>query len=191
MSKLGVSANVDPSHWAGAFECDACRRKRLPASEFSRKTLESKLQRGLPGKCKKCTDELASAERARAGASTSDSPLACSACSLTKPASAFSRTQTRMEATTRRCAECVERAARDARAASETRASETLREAREASARAEETNAVDKLATFAREAAMEATIVTGLKPQRVGGRGRGRGRGRSNPNSVLGRGGRT
>jgi hypothetical protein len=43
---------------------------------------------------------------------------------------------------------------------------------------------------FAREAALEAELVTGLKPKKIaGGRGRGRGRG-ANPNSMLGRGGR-
>jgi hypothetical protein len=67
-----------------------------------------------------------------------------------------------------------------------------LMEAREASERAEVTNARHKLAVFAREASLEATAVTGLEATFVGGRrGRGRGgRGRSNPNSMLGRGGR-
>ena len=53
-----------------------------------------------------------------------------------------------------------------------------LEEAREASRKAELTNAPDKLKIFAREAALEAEAVTGLKPKRIGGRGRGRGRGR-------------
>jgi len=39
------------------------------------------------------------------------------------------------------------------------------------------TNAPDKLKIFAREAALEAQAVTGLKPKKIGGGG-GRGRGR-------------
>ena len=76
-----------------------------------------------------------------------------------------------------RCAACC--AASEDAAASAAAASrdEKLAAAREASKRAEATNAPDKLAVFAREAALEAELVTGLKPQRVGGRGRGRGRG--------------
>ena len=51
-----------------------------------------------------------------------------------------------------------------------------LEEAREQSRKAELTNAPDKLKIFAREAALEAQAVTGLKPKKIGGaRGRGRG----------------
>jgi hypothetical protein len=40
-----------------------------------------------------------------------------------------------------------------------------------------------KFAAAAKEAAVEAEMVTGLKPKKIGGRGRGRGGG--NPNSRL------
>ena len=36
MTDLVVKANLDPTTWAGAFDCSACGRKRLPAVEFSK-----------------------------------------------------------------------------------------------------------------------------------------------------------
>jgi len=190
MSDLGVRANVDPSTWAGTFTCASCARARLPASEFSRKTLESKLLKGEPGRCKKCVDAAADAERSASRADDDAGPLECSVCALSKPASAFSRTQARKESG-RKCSACAEESERSERERAASARSEALRDARAASAVAEGTNSKDKLAVFAAEAALEASFVTGLRPQFVGGRGRGgRGRGRSNPNSMLGRGGR-
>jgi hypothetical protein len=49
--------------------------------------------------------------------------------------------------------------------------------------RAESGGVAAKFAAAAKEAAVEAEMVTGLKPKKIGGRGRGRGGG--NPNSRL------
>lgn len=193
MSDLGVRANLDPTQWAGVFDCaGACGRKRLPAVEFSKKMV-ARLQSGDTARCIKCVDDAARAERERASASAASSdapPASCSACGETKPASAFSKTQLRKEDSARTCAACASARASTPSDAGAMKA--RLMEAREASARAEATNASDKLAVFAREASLEATAVTGLEAKFIGGRrGRGRGRGgRSNPNSMLGRGGR-
>lgn len=196
MSDLGVRANLDPTQWAGAFDCAGpCGRKRLPAVEFSKKMV-SRLQSGDTARCIKCVDAAARAERERASASAASSdapPASCSACGETKPASAFSKTQLRKEDSARTCAVCASARAAEGGDAGANAMKARLMEAREASARAEATNASDKLAVFAREASLEATAVTGLEAKFIGGR-RGRGRGgrggRSNPNSMLGRGGR-
>jgi hypothetical protein len=197
MSDLGVRANLDPTQWAGAFDCAGpCGRKRLPAVEFSKKMV-ARLQSGDTARCIKCVDDAARAERERASASAalSDAPPAsCSACGETKPASAFSKTQLRKEDSARTCAACAASKGVDAGANAMNTMKARLMEAREASARAEATNASDKLAVFAREASLEATAVTGLEAKFIGGRrgrgGRGGRGGRSNPNSMLGRGGR-
>jgi hypothetical protein len=201
MSDLGVRSGMDPARWHGAFDCaGVCERKRLPAVEFSA-NMQAKKRRDPAAivRCKKCTAEAAANERAlaaetaklrvasdpsdaNAGARPGDADPtashACAACGESKPASAFSRAQLNNKGPGKqRCAACC--AASEDAAASAAAASrdEKLAAAREASKRAEATNAPDKLAVFAREAALEAELVTGLKPQRVGGRGRGRGRG--------------
>ena len=109
-------------------------------------------------------------ERASANAAASNAPPAtCSVCSETKPSSEFSKTQLRRGDGARRCARCArdEASGRDRGDANAMKA--RLMEAREASERAEATNARDKLAVFAREASLEATAVTGLEATFVGG----------------------
>lgn len=144
-------------------------------------------------KCKSCVASAELAERELAAAAAAlrmgECEIAqhqCASCGVEKPASAFSRAQLN-KASARRCSTC--QAAEAASAAAEANAEivRALADARAASADAEVSNASAKLGVFARETAMEAALVTGLKPRRVGGRGRGRGR---NANSALGRGGR-
>ena len=197
MSDLGVRANLDPTTWAGTFVCAGpCGRERLPAVEFSKKMV-ARLRLGDTARCLACVDAAARAERERASANAAASnapPATCSVCSETKPSSEFSKTQLRRGDGARRCARCARDEASGREGGDANAMKARLMEAREASERAEATNARDKLAVFAREASLEATAVTGLEATFVGGRrGRGRGRGgrgRSNPNSMLGRGGR-
>ena len=206
MTTLGVSSGGDPSQWHGAFDCVACGRKRLPAVEFSTNAVSKK--RADPGRqisCKACTRGAAETERALAAATaklrvkeygdSTDAAVAtheCAACKRSRPAEAFSNKQLNQKGPGKqRCRECCDAADAAEASSAETRAEARLSRAREASAKAEQTNAPDKLAVFARETALEAELVTGLKPKKIGGRGRcGRGRGRANPNSALGRGGR-
>ena len=154
-------------------------------------------------RCKKCTASAAEAERALA-AETAKLRVAedgntvatheCAVCKALKPADAFSRAQLNNKGPGKqRCRECCDAAEAEASASASASVDQRLAAARAASKKAEATDASDKLAVFAREAALEAELVTGLKPQRVGGRGRGRGgrgRGGRNTNSMLGRGGR-
>ena len=102
----------------------------------------------------------------------------CSVCKQHKAASDFARSQLRNKGPGKqKCTKCASEA--DAKANPKKADVKTLlEEAREASRKAELTNAPDKLKIFAREAALEAEAVTGLKPKKIGGRGRGRGRGR-------------
>ena len=204
MSDLGVRSGGDPTQWHGAFDCSACGRKRLPAVEFSQ-NMANKARKDPSAqiRCKKCTASAAEAERALA-AETAKLRVAedgntvatheCAACKALKPADAFSRAQLNNKGPGKqRCRECCDAAEAEASASASASVDQRLAVARAASKKAEATDASDKLAVFAREAALEAELVTGLKPQRVGGRGRGRGgrgRGGRNTNSMLGRGGR-
>ena len=57
-------AGVAVAGWAGDYDCSVCRRKRLTASEFSKKMQEK--HRADPKaalKCKQCVDKAAQAER--------------------------------------------------------------------------------------------------------------------------------
>ena len=208
MTTLGVSSGGDPSQWHGAFDCAACGRKRLPAVEFSANAVSKKrADAGKEIRCKACTQKAAEAERALAaetaklrvveGGDDADAPAAtheCAACKRVRPADAFSNKQLKQKGPGKqKCRECCDAADASDASAATARVEARLTRAREASATAERTNASNKLAVFAREAALEAELVTGLKPKRIhGGRGRGRGRGGrgANPNSAIGRGGR-
>ena len=207
MTSLGVTSGGDPSQWHGAFDCVACGRKRLLAVEFSASAVAK--NRKDPSKtmrCKKCTSEAEVNERAlsmenaklkvkesESESGTPETTHECAKCGESKPALAFSNKQLNQKGPGKqRCRECCDAAEAAEASSSKTTTETKLKEAREASKHAELTNASDKLAVFAKEAALEAELVTGLKPQKIGGRGgrggRGRGRG-SNPNSMLGRGG--
>mgnify|MGYP001405179848 CR=1 FL=1 len=62
-------AGVAVNNWAGDFECSVCRRKRLTASEFSKKMQERYKKDGNGAlKCKICVDKAAADERAAAAA---------------------------------------------------------------------------------------------------------------------------
>ena len=62
-------AGVAVNNWAGDFECSVCRRKRLTASEFSKKMQERYKKDGNGAlKCKICVDKAAADERAAAQA---------------------------------------------------------------------------------------------------------------------------
>ena len=55
-------AGVAVNNWAGDFECSVCRRKRLTASEFSKKMQERYKKDGNGAlKCKVCVDKAAAA----------------------------------------------------------------------------------------------------------------------------------
>ena len=191
---LGVSANADPSQWHGAFDCAQCQRTSLPAMEFSAKMQQKRrADANAKVKCKRCVASAEDAERALSReaaamriADDDGTTYLCSVCKVEKPSSGFSRAQLNSKSPdARRCSTCRDAEAANASTNAEAKVHAALRDVRAASAKADAT-----LADFAKEAALEAELVTGLKPKKIsGGRGRGRGRG-ANPNSMLGRGGR-
>mmetsp|Transcript_2500 Transcript_2500/g.4177 ORF Transcript_2500/g.4177 Transcript_2500/m.4177 type:complete len:162 (-) Transcript_2500:25-510(-) len=149
--------------WAGTFECKGpCGRKRLPASEFSKKMVEkSRKEPNAPLKCKECVEAAAEAERAAAtkrrteaekaspapgdGSSASgEQPLLneCANCKKGLPASSFSRAQlTQKGPGKQRCAECLNAADKADREAGESAKAKALAEARAHTARLAATGA--------------------------------------------------
>ena len=148
-------------------------------------------------KCKECVERQVALERgppvAQVSDDGSDANVAkheCAACNQSLPASSFSRAQLNNKGPGKqRCTGCLSLADAAERETSERKRVGILQDARSEMQRIEFSggSAQRKLAAAAKEAAAEATAVTGLKPTRVGGRGRGRSR--QNPNSML-RGGR-
>ena len=66
MADHGIKSGVAVETWAGDFDCSVCRRKRLPAMEFS-KNMQQRRQKNVDDKtlkCKKCVADEAEAERA-------------------------------------------------------------------------------------------------------------------------------
>ena len=127
MTDLGVKSGIAVSTWAGDMDCSVCRRKRLPASAFS-KNMVAKRQKDVDAalKCKDCTEKQAQEERANAAAKaaaaattgdaagTTSSDVAsgdgheCAACKKTLPAQAFSRAQLNNKGPGKqRCGDCL------------------------------------------------------------------------------------
>ena len=181
-------AGVAVNNWAGDFECSVCRRKRLTASEFSKKMQERYKKDGNGAlKCKVCVDKAAADERAAAVAktqaaapsSTTDTAT-CAACKENLPVSAFTKPQLKKGPAKQRCQPCIAKAEADEQASGKAKKEETLKAAREAVAKAEKSgDAAAKLRANATLSALEGELVTGLRPLKIGrGRSRGRGRGR-------------
>ena len=117
-------AGVAVNNWAGDFECSVCRRKRLTASEFSKKMQERYKKDGNGAlKCKICVDKAAADERAAAAAKTkAAAPSAttdtatCAACKENLPVSAFTKPQLKKGPAKQRCQPCIAKAEADEQA---------------------------------------------------------------------------
>jgi len=175
-----MSTPVVTDKWTGDLECSACRRKRRPASEFSKKAMERyRANPGSPLNCKLCVDKAAIAERTSASNAAADTDAVhdCSVCTKSLPASSFTRNQFN-KGLKAKCSACTAAAALEEASASEANKEKKMADAFEAVALAEKSgNAMDKLRTTSQLAALQAEHVTGLKPVKMGGRDRGRGRG--------------
>jgi len=190
-------AGVAVNNWAGDFDCAVCKRKRLTASEFSKKMQERKRSDGNGAlKCKKCVDSAAESERAAAAAKAkAAAPAAsaagggatavCSACKAALPEASFTKPQLKKGPAKQRCQPCIASADGAEAAASVDKKKAAMVEAKKAVALAEASgNAVAKLKANSVLAALEGELVTGLKPMVIGrgrgrkGRGRGGGRGK-------------
>jgi len=184
LKRLGVETNLNPTSWHGAFSCSLCARKRLPACEFSQAQVKKKrANENASLVCLRCSEreeEETIQTTMMAGLKMDEekgsSLHECSKCKELKPETAFARSQLRNKGPGKqKCSKCASEADAIANPKGED-VKKLLEEAREQSRKAELTNAPDKLKIFAREAALEAQAVTGLKPKKIGG-GRGRGRG--------------
>jgi len=191
-----MSTPVVTSKWAGSFDCDFCKRKRLVGSAFSNKALDKYRKNGNPLKCKQCVAELEAKERAVAAAKKTNSNqdkegsdetklCTCASCKKSLSSSHYNRNQLAKGEGKSRCRSCVEKAianeakqTKDAKEAKIENAKERVRLAEQKGNFAELVKAEAELS------ALEAEIVTGLKPKILRGRkarggttGRGRGRG--------------
>ena len=184
LKRLGEETNLNPTSWHGAFSCSLCARKRLPACEFSQAQVKKKrANENASLVCLRCSEreeEETIQTTMMAGLKMNEekgsSLHECSKCKELKPETAFARSQLRNKGPGKqKCSKCASEADAIANPKGED-VKKLLEEAREQSRKAELTNAPDKLKIFAREAALEAQAVTGLKPKKIGG-GRGRGRG--------------
>lgn len=198
-----MSTPVVTDKWAGNFDCDFCRRKRLVGDEFSKKALEKYRKTGGKLKCKQCTQQqeekerqAAAAKRAAAGpaqeAASGGETLACKSCEKELTANEFNKNQWSKGAGKARCRGCVEKALEDEKNQQESAKASKLQAAKDKVTQATASgNASAILKAESELAALEAEKVTGLKPVRMnrgsGGRG-GRGRGGRGPG--RGRGGR-
>ena len=178
-----METDLHPTSWHGAFSCSVCARKRLPACEFSQAQVKKKrANENASLVCLRCSErEEEETIKTMAGLKMDEENKGsalheCSKCKELKPETEFARSQLRNKGPGKqKCSKCASEADVIANPKGED-VKKLLEEAREQSRKAELTNAPDKLKIFAREAALEAQAVTGLKPKKIGG-GRGRGRG--------------
>ena len=213
-----MSTPVITDKWAGNFDCDFCRRKRLIGDEFSKKALERYRKNGGTLKCKQCTQQQEEVERqvaaakraavvtataaAAAAATTtnnndnnntaSDSQgetlLAGATCQKDLTFDHFNKNQwNKGRVGKARCRTCVEQALKNDRQDQIASKEIKLQDAKDNVTRAQASGSASAILKAESElAALEAEIVTGLKPIRMN-RKSGRGTGRSN---GRGRGGR-
>lgn len=191
-----MSTPVITETWAGTLECEGpCRRKRLTASEFSKKAIEKYRKPTVSSKpykmrCKQCVSESERKEREaaeqrrrtiaekEAAASSSTDTAAttlethpCSGpCKRFLPASSFNRNQLSKKDKAR-CPECVEKAIEEEKKSNDEKIIKEITEAKEAVKKAEKKgNAIEMLKTTTHLAALESQLVTGVKPKKLGRR---------------------
>ena len=211
-----MSNPVVTDKWAGNFDCDFCRRKRLMGNEFSKTALTKYRKHGGRLKCKQCVQQTEEHERKVAGEkrhaqgstdqdqqkAEEDSTRECSNCKVIKQYSDYNRNQWNKGETKSRCRVCVEQSVQN-----ETKQQTQLKESKLHQAKlnvekAQQSGNVQAILKAESElSSLEAELVTGLKPIKLsssgrgsrggggGGRGRSRGGGRGG-NSRGGGGGR-
>ena len=177
------SVSTDWQRSAGDFECaGACKRKRLPASEFSGAQAQKAIKSFASGgnksaKCKRCAEQLVEQERAAAQAqprvdeTNGEGEFPCAHCGETRAAAMFSKNQLNKVQHSKpgKCLSCV-KSIEDKESKEASERAETRRKELEKAAENGDVKSILELANF------EAATVTGIKSTR-GGRGRGRGRG--------------
>lgn len=168
-----MATPVTTTKWAGQYDCSTCHRKRLMATEFSRKRLDKFRQNpSMLLKCQSCVQEQQQQERAASSrvsttlVETNEMTRTCAACQADRPSRAYNRNQWNKKDS--RCRSCVElaeaTAAQQLLQSKETKfqqAQKTLQEARVSGDSKRMVQAESVLA------ALEAERITGLKPTRV------------------------
>ena len=176
-----MSRPVITNTWAGNFDCSICRRKRLMANEFSKKALERYRKQRIPLKCKTCVLAAEAEERDNAksrkhtGGVDADESRRCLKCSKVLSRNEFNKNQWNKGEGKSRCRTCVEEALREEATHQSISKEAKILEARlkveEAKKNGKSTQIL--LAAESHLAALEANIVTGLKPVKMSaGRGR-------------------
>lgn len=185
-----MSAPVVTSTWAGTFDCGTCRRTRLMGDKFSKKAMERYRKDGVPLKCTECVSVTERAEREQAQRRNQKSSVNEGADTITEerrkcvggcgnelPQSSFNRNQWSKGDGKSRCCDCVELAVKEEATKQAKSKEDKIALAKE---KVEEANKsgdpVKILATESMLSALQAELVTGLKPFKLSsGRGRGRG----------------
>lgn len=195
-----MSTPVVTDKWAGNFDCDFCRRKRLTGDEFSKKALEKYRKTGGKLKCKLCVQQQEEEERKAAAAKRSafvpegseGETIKCKSCEKSLDAPHFNKNQWSKGEGNARCRVCVEKSLEEEKRQQENSQASKLQAAKDKVVEAKASgNAQAILKAESELSALEAEKVTGLKPQRMG-RGGGRGRGSRGRGAARGggRGGR-
>lgn len=185
---IQMATPVVTDKWSGNFDCSICRRKRLIGSEFSKKALERFRKSGGPLKCKKCAAAQEEKEREAAAqkieldapSPAPKDPVNCSSCKKALDPSRFNRNQLSKKEKAR-CRDCVENVIMEEE---KNRKTSNEKKLSDLQSKVEEMKVSGDVAGLVQAetelSAMEAEMVTGLKPQVLGrsGRGRYKGRGR-------------
>ena len=159
--------------WAGQLECSSgeCKGRNLLASEFSKTALDNHRRYGKKLKCKKCVQVAAEKERMIAAASTDNicclnTVHECSSCKKTLLVTAFTKNQLNKGLGVQRCHACVETA--ENCIAKEPDIHKRLEESKAVMQKAEKSGTVlDRLFASSAISALEAELVTGVKPRRL------------------------
>ena len=173
------------SNWAGDFECNQCGLKRLTAQSFSKKAIDNYRKHNKSLRCKSCVELSATLEReqvtAKAQAQLSTQSQAsdeaalvlCSSCDARLFPSNFNTNQLRKGSGKQRCRQCVTTAEDTAMVATSVAKNAKLKKAQEEVENTAKTGtAAQQLAASSKLSALEAELVTGLKPMKLGPKGR-------------------
>lgn len=191
-----MSTPVVTNKWAGNYDCTICRRKRLVGSEFSKKNLDKyrKSNGTHPLKCKTCVADQESKERAlaaskcaastthdsgsqnnKSNSSANTSPVTCASCKEKLAPSLYNRNQLSKGEGKARCRKCVETAIAEEAKQMKQGKDDKIEKAKEKVRLAKiKGNVAETVKAEAELSALEAEIVTGLKPVVLGRRGKGR-----------------
>ena len=178
-----MSRPVVTEVWAGNLDCTgSCRRKRLMASEFSKKSLDLYRKQNKALRCKQCIQEAEAQERIASLQKSSVTEKAptdgpeltreCANCQQEHPQSLYNKNQwNNKKEGVSRCIHCIEAAAKEEAQQSNAALLAKIEAAQVAVQEAQGT--ARQLPAESVLAALQAELVTGLKPVRMNQKPRG------------------